>query len=401
MTTFKAIEITKDVYWVGATDWTIRNFHGYATHRGTTYNAYLIVDEKVTLIDTVKYDFREEMFARIASVIDPRQIDYLISNHSELDHSGAIPYVKHLAQPEKIIASKMGALTLKEHNLVGDDVQVVKDGETINLGKKTLKFFDTKMLHWPDSMFSYLTDERILFSQDAFGMHLATAERFDDELPFELLRRETAKYYANILLPYSPMVKKLLSKLSAENVKPAMIAPDHGPVWRQDPSKPIELYQHWADQKPVNKAVVVYDTMWNSTGKMAQAIVDGLYEAGTEVVPMHMSSSHRSDAATEILEAGALIVGSPTLNNNLFPTIADTLVYLKGLRRTGLIGAVFGSYGWGGEAFKQLEEYLTDMKVEIVSAPLKAKYSPNDENLQNCFVLGQNVGAELAKRANQ
>lgn len=400
MNTFQAIKITEEVYWVGAIDWSIRDFHGYSTHRGTTYNAFLVLADKITLIDTVKSEFRDEMMTRIASVIDPQQIDLVVSNHSELDHSGCLPYVVHLVQPEKIFASNMGEKTLNEHLSLKHEITVVKNGESVSLGNKTLTFYETRMLHWPDSMFSYLVEDKILFSQDAFGMHLATAERFDDELDFTILKREAAKYFANILLPYTLVVYKLLKKLEEENVSPSMILPDHGPIWRSDVTTILDLYHEWAQQKSSDKAVVVYDTMWNSTAKMAAAIADGLLAGGAKAELFPMSASQRADIATEVMTAGALIVGSPTLNNNMYPTIADILIYLRGLRRTGMIGAAFGSYGWGGEALKQIEEALAEMKVEIVSESVKAKYVPTADNLQNCFDLGLYIAKELRTRTN-
>jgi flavorubredoxin len=301
-------------------------------------------------------------------------------------------------QPEKIFASNMGEKTLREHLAIKQDLTIVKDGESLSLGSKTLTFYETRMLHWPDSMFSYLEEDKILFSQDAFGMHLATAERFDDELRFVVLKREAAKYFANILLPYTPMVVKLLKKLEDNGVSPSMILPDHGPVWRSGVAEVLDLYAEWAQQKASDKAVVVYDTMWKSTEKMASAIVDGLLAGGARAELFPMSASHRADVATEILNAGAFIVGSPTLNNNMYPTIADILVYIKGLRRTGLIGAAFGSYGWGGEAVKQIEEALTAMKVEIIADGIKAKYVPDTDDLQKCFDMGLQIAEELKKK---
>ncbi len=398
MDSFKAVKIKDDVYWVGAIDWDIRDFHGYATQGGTTYNAFLVIADKVTLIDTVKEPFFDEMMARISSVVDPPRIDAIISNHAELDHSGCLPELIHLLNPEKIIASNMGSKVLKEHRLTTREIQVVKDKEELDLGGKKFTFFETKMLHWPDSMFSYIPEDEILFSQDVFGMHWATAERFDDELEGSRLEEEAAKYYANILTPYSPLVIKLLNKMQESSITPKIIAPDHGPVWRENRNKILNLYTQWAQLKSSNKAVVVYDTMWQSTAKMAAAICDGLVDGGTKVKMMPMGKSHRSDVATELLDAGALIVGSPTLNKNLFPTIADILVYLKGLRRTGLIGAAFGSYGWGSEATKQIEDALSEMKVELVAESIKAKYVPGDEELQLCFNTGRKIADELKKR---
>ena len=398
MTPFKAQKITDDVYWVGAIDWTLRDFHGYATHRGTTYNAFLILADKITLIDTVKAPFKYEMLSRISSVINPEKIEYIVSNHSELDHSGCLPDVIRLVQPEKVFASTMGQKALLEHLTLEQEITAVKDGENLSLGNKTLTFLETRMLHWPDSMVTYLNEDRILFSQDAFGMHLATSERFDDELEFGPLKREAGKYFANILMPYAALIPKIAAKLENLDLASGIIAPDHGPVWRKDSAEILKLYSQWAQLKPTRKAVIVFDTMWQSTAKMAAAIADGLISKGVKAELMHLGSSHRSDVATELLESGALIVGSPTINNNLFPTVADMFAYVKGLKRRGLIGAAFGSYGWGGEAVKQIEEALEEMKVERVAESVKVRYVPDNEALQNCVNLGIQVAEELLKR---
>lgn len=397
---FKPVQITDKVYWVGAIDWTIRDFHGYTTKRGSTYNAYLILAEEVTLIDTVKAPFKDEMMSRIAELIDPKEIDYIISNHSEMDHSGCLAQVIKEVNPQKVFASAMGAKALHEHFLIEDEIIPVKDGEKLSLGNMTLSFMETRMLHWPDSMFSYLHEDRLLFSQDAFGMHLATHERFADEIGKDILEYEAATYYGNILLPYSPLVIKLLDKVAASGLDIRIVAPDHGPVWRKDLQWILGLYGTWALQKPTDKAVVVYQTMWHSTEHMARAMEEGLRSGGARVKVMSMGSSHRSDVAYEVLDAGALIAGSPTLNNNLLPAMADVLTYLKGLRPVNLLGGAFGSYGWSGESPRQIHDFLIDMKVEMAAEPVRAKYVPDKEALLQCFDIGRGI-AERLKEALQ
>ena len=393
---FEAVEVTERVHWVGAIDWNVRDFHGYATSRGTTYNAYLVLADKVTLVDTVKAPFREELLDRVSSVIDPEKIDYIISNHSEMDHSGCLRDVIERVKPEKVFASQMGVKALADHFHEDIDVTEVKDGDEIDLGDMKITTLETRMLHWPDSMVSYLHEEKLLFSQDGFGMHLASSERFDDELPQPLLEHEAKKYYANILLPFSRQVLEVLDRLAESKLELDLIAPDHGPIWRRSRDRILELYRLWAEQKRCSKAVVVYDTMWGSTEKMAKAIADGLTAGGSSVKVKKLRASHRSDIATEILDAGALIVGSPTINNNIFPTIADILVYLKGLKPVGLVGAAFGSYGWSGESIKQLGQLLEEMKVEIAAEPVRVKYVPDGEALAACRELGK----AIAKRLN-
>lgn len=397
---FSAVKISDHVYWVGAIDWTIRDFHGYTTPHGSTYNAYLIMADKITLIDTVKAPFKDEMLARIKSVVDPAQIKYIISNHSEMDHSGCLPEVIDIIGPEKVFASAVGVKTLKELFHDQHEIIPVKDGENLSLGNMELTFMETRMIHWPDSMFTYLAKDELLFSQDAFGMHLATLERFADEIPAATLEYEAATYYANIVLPYSPIVLKALEKVTAAGWKINIIAPDHGPVWRKDLGKIIDLYRKWAGQKPTAKAVVVYATMWHSTEKMAVAIAEALAGAGIKVKLVSMNETHRSEVVYEVLNAGALIVGSSTLNNNILPQMADVMTYLKGLKPANLIGAAFGSFGWSGESVRDLEGMLKEMKVEIAAPAVSCKHVPDDAVLAKCHELGKTIAAELLKKVS-
>lgn len=395
---YSAIKISDHVYWVGAIDWTIRDFHGYRTPRGSTYNAYLVMADKITLIDAVKGPFREEMMARIRSVVDPAKIKYIVSNHSEMDHSGCLLEVIDLIAPEKVFASAMGVKTLQDIFHASYEIIPVKDEEILSLGNMDLKFMETRMIHWPDSMFTYLAADGLLFSQDAFGMHLATLERFADELPPATLEYEAATYYANIVLPYSPVVLKALNKVLSTGWKIKIFAPDHGPVWRRDLNVIINLYTKWASQKPTAKAVVVYATMWHSTEKMARAISEALAQEGIQVKLLSMNEVHRSEVLYEVLEAGALIAGSPTLNNNILPQMADVMTYLKGLRPANLIGAAFGSYGWSGEAVQDMEMMLKEMKVEIAAESVMVKHVPDSANLGKCHDLGRKIASELLKR---
>jgi len=394
---FEAVKITDRIYWVGAIDWAIRDFHGYATSRGTTYNAFLVLADKVTLIDTVKRPFLDEMFGRIRSVIEPGKIDVIVSNHSEMDHSGCLPEAIRAIGPQRVYASANGVKALREHFGL-DGIDGVTTGETISLGNMTLTAIETKMLHWPDSMMTWLAEERVLFSQDGFGMHWASSERFDDELEDSALEWEAAKYYANILMPFAGRVLKALAGLGEMNLPIKMILPDHGPIWRAGFGRIIELYGKWARREHGPKAVVTCDTMWESTGLMARAICDGISAAGAQAVFLPLRACHRSDLASEILDAGALVVGSPTINGQMFPTVADLLCYLEGLKPTDLIGAAFGSYGWSGEATKRITESLERMKVDVVAEPLRAKYVPDENALAACRDLGRRVAEELISR---
>lgn len=393
---YRAVPITEKVYWVGAIDWTLRDFHGYTTRRGTTYNAYLILADKVTLVDTVKKPFKDELLARVASIVDPRQIEVIVSNHSEMDHSGCLEEVIREIQPREVYASPMGVKTLAEHFPTLTGISHVSDGQSISLGNMTLTVLETRMLHWPDSMFSYLREEQVLFSQDAFGMHLATQERFDDEIDPAMLDYEAATYFANILLPYAGLVTNLLERVARSGLTYRIIAPDHGPMWRRDKERIVELYGRWARQIPKRKAVVLYGTMWHSTEAMARCIGEGLSSEGIKVQVMSTDTSHRSDVVYEVLDAGALVVGTSTLNNNMLPAVADVLTYLKGLKPINLIGAAFGSYGWSGEGALQVAEILKGMKVELTEEPLRVKYVPTPADLVAC----RELGVKLAQRLN-
>ena len=391
---FDAIRVSEHVYWVGAIDWEIREFHGYSTSRGTSYNAFLIVADEVTLVDTVKAPFFDEMFARIATVTDPSNIKVVISNHSEMDHSGCLPRVIHRLQPERVLASPMGVKALKAHFGL-ENITAVADGQTATVGGAELAFFETRMLHWPDSMFTYYGEDQVLFSSDAFGLHLASSERFVDELPWDIVAWETAKYYANILMPFAKLVLKLKNRMEELALPVQVLAPDHGPLWRQDLDKIVRLYGQWAEREPTRKAIVVYGTMWGSTATMARAVCEGLAAGGASPKLMPIAGTHRSDVVTELLDAGGLIIGCPTLNQNMLPMLADVLTYLKGLAPKHLVGAAFGSYGWSSKAVKLLNAALREMDVEVVDDGVDAVYVPGCEELERCRSLGRKVAERL------
>jgi flavorubredoxin len=391
----KPVEIVKDIYWVGAVDWNIRDMHGYLTPNGTTYNAFLVMDEKVALIDTTKKGFVDELIDSVSQIIDPRKIDYVISNHTEMDHSGGLPRVMHrIGEDKPLFCSKMGLKNLPRHFRQKWNYQPVEDGGELGLGKRNLAFLETRMLHWPDSMFTYVKEDRLLFSSDAFGQHYAGLERFDDEVG-DAIMPHAAKYFANILLLYAPLVLKLVEKVQKLGLALDIICPDHGIMWRQDPGKIINAYVEWSTQKPKRKAVVAYDSMWHSTEKMAEAIVAGLGEEGVDARPMNLRACHRSDVMAEVLDAGAVIVGSPTLNNGLFPTVSDLLTYMKGLKPKNKIGAAFGSYGWSGEAVKLINKELEAMKFEVIDPGLRIQYVPDDQGIEASYELGRKIAEAL------
>jgi len=389
------IEIADGIYDVGVKDWNIRDFHGYSTHQGTTYNAFLVIDEKIALIDTVKKEFADEMLDNIARVVDPAKIDLVISNHTEMDHSGALPQImQRVGEDKPLYCSKMGAKNLKQHFFPAWNYHPVGSGDELSLGRRTLSFLETRMLHWPDSMFTYLKEDKILFSSDAFGQHYAGPEKFDDEIGDRIMPH-AQKYYANILLLYAAKTLKLIETVSAMKLEFNMICPDHGVLWRKDISKIIDAYVRWSKQIPENKAIVVYDTMWHSTQKMAEAIVAGLAESGVYAVPMDLRSTHRSDVMTEVIDARAVIVGSPTLNNQVYPTVSDFLTYMKGLKPQNKVGAAFGSYGWSGEAVRQVTEELQAMKFEMVEPGMKVQYVPDKDAISACEDFGRKIAEAM------
>ena len=389
----------ENIYWVGAVDWDIRDFHGYSTNRGTTYNAFLILDEKITLIDTVKNPFKADLFNRIKELIDPRDIDYIVVNHVELDHSGALPEAIEMIQPEKVICSKMGHKALLQHFHREDwPYEIVASGEEISLGKRTLSFLETCMLHWPDSMFTYVKEEKLLFSSDAFGQHLGSSERFDDEVDQAVLLEELTKYYANILTLYSPKVRKLIETVTEMGLEIDMIAPDHGVIWRSKPMFALECYDKWSHNRGDGNALVIYETMWRSTEMMAREVAAGLQDEGVSVKLLNVRCNHRSDIMREVLNASAIVLGSSTLNNGLLPRMAGFLMYLRGLRPTNKIGAAFGSFGWSGEAVKLLNTAMEEMNFDIVDEGLRIKYVPEEASLAKCVELGAKVGRALKKR---
>ena len=382
-------EIKKDIYWVGAVDWTVRDFHGYSTYEGTTYNAFLMLGEKNVLFDTVKKNLCSDLVHRIRTVIDPEKIDYIVVNHVEMDHSGSLPQIVDLVKPEKIICSKMGHKNLLDHFHKPDwPYHVVKNGEEIQVGDRTIKFIETRMLHWPDSMFSYIPEEKLLISSDAFGQHLGTSERFDDEVNWEELIYQARKYYANILTLYSPLIRKVLKQVEESGLEIDMIAPDHGVIWRSHPDKILEAYKNWSHHKGERKVLVIYDTMWHSTEKMAKAVADGVESEGVSVQILDLAVNHRSDVMTEVLDAKGVILGCPTLNNGLLPRMAGFLMYMRGLRPTNKFGAAFGSFGWSGEAVGLMNKAMEEMKFDLIHEGLKVKYVPTHDSLKDCRELG-------------
>lgn len=384
-------EIMKDIYWVGAVDWNVRHFHGhtYSTHRGTTYNAYLIVDKKIALVDTVYGPFADEMINHIKEIVDPTKIDYLISNHVETDHSGSLPAIKALLPQTPIYCTQKGKEGLSRYYSPDWDYRVVKTGDDLSLGKYTLSFLEAPMLHWPDSMFTYIKEEALLLPNDAFGQHIASSERYTDEIDQAVLMDESAKYYANILLPLSPLVVRKIEEVQKANIPIKMIAPSHGLIWRKDPTQIIKAYLKWAKHQTAKRVVIVYDTMWQSTDKMAHALLEGVMREGIEAKLFKISESDRSDVIKEILDARGVLIGSSTINNDSLPTMAGFLEDLKGLKPRKRLAAAFGSYGWGGGAVKHIEEVIKQAGMKLYEKNISSRFAPGQDEIANCIAFGQ------------
>lgn len=391
------VKVLGNIYWVGAVDWNIRNFHGftYSTHRGTTYNAYLIVDDKIALVDSVYGPFAGEMMERIREIVEPGKIDYVIANHVETDHSGAIGEVLKLAPKAKVVGTARCKAGLLKHYFGNWDFQVVKTGDELNLGERRLKFIEAPMLHWPDSMFTYIEKDALLLPNDAFGQHLASSKRFDDEVDESIIMEEAAKYYANILWPLSSLVIRKIEEVQKLNLKINMIAPSHGIIWRSNPMKIVEAYLRWAKGEAGKKVLVVYDSMWGSTEKMAKAMVEGIRSEDVEAMMFKLPVSDRGDVIKELLEARGLLMGSSTINNSILPTVAPFLEDLKGLKPRGKVGAAFGSYGWSGGAVKTIEETLKQAGMEVASPGLAVNWAPNKEETQRCFEFGKEFARKI------
>jgi anaerobic nitric oxide reductase flavorubredoxin len=392
-------ELKKNVYWVGAVDWGLRHFHGHelSTHRGSSYNSYLILDEKTVLVDTVWGPFQDELIANIREIIDPAKIDIVVANHSETDHSGSLPAVLRQAPNATVVVSKRGLESVPGHYHQQWNFKAVGTGDRINIGKNELAFIEATMLHWPDSMFTYLTGENILMSNDAFGQHYATAFHFNDQVDQEELYEEALKYYVNILTPFSPLVIKKIEEVKALNLPVDIIAPSHGVIWRKDPMQIVGKYYEWAQQKPEPKAVILYDTMWNGTRAMAEAIGDGLTDVGVDHKLLHAAVTDRNDMLVEVYKAKTVIVGSPTVNNGPLAGIMPILHEMKGLKFKNKIGAAFGTYGWSGESVKILEQLLTDAKIPLVREGIKYKWQPTAEELAACRAFGRELGEATKK----
>jgi flavorubredoxin len=391
--------LREGIDWVGYVDWTVKDFHGYRTERGSTYNAYLIRDDRTALIDTVKAPCVDALLRNVSALTDLSKVDYLVCNHAEPDHSGGIPRVLAACPNAELVCDAKCRDALGRHYDTSDwKIRVVADGDTLPLGKRTLTFVETPMVHWPESMFTYVPEEKLLFSMDAFGQHYASAHRFDDEEPLEAVLAEAKTYYANIVMLYGKPIAKVLDR--AKDLDIAVIAPSHGVIWRRNLDAILAAYADWVLCKPKAKVLVFYDTMWGSTENMAKAIVQGAMEqGGVDARLYNVRATHITVLATEILDAATIAVGSPTLNTTLMPQVAAALTYLKGLRPAGKAGFAFGSYGWAQGGARDVNALLEAMRVTILRDPLQAQYVPGEETLASCREAGRMLADKAAQMA--
>jgi len=381
------------IEWVGYVDWTVRDFHGYRTGRGSSYNSYLIRDKKNVLIDAVKAPYAEYLREAILKRIPDGKLDYVVCNHAEPDHSGGLSLILNAFPSAKVICNAKCRDALSAHyDISGWKFRVVNSGDSLSIGKRSLTFIDTPMVHWPESMFTYVPEEKLLFSMDAFGQHYASHARFDDETDLNIVMAEAKTYFANIVMLYGRQISKVLEQASKLDIQ--MIAPSHGVIWRKNLASIISAYRDWVVCKSVPKVLVMYDTMWKSTEKMAGAIAEGVMQSNVEVKVHNVRVTDITELATESLDAAVIVCGSPTLNTTLMPQMAAVLTYLKGLKPAGKAGFAFGSYGWGQNGPADVEKYLGEMKVNILRSPLVCRFSPSKEVLEECVEAGRVAAKE-------
>ena len=388
--------LRENINWVGYVDWTVRDFHSYVTTRGATYNAYLVRDEKTALVDTVKAPYAADLLKNVAALTDLTAVDYIVANHAEPDHAGALSRVVAACPGATVVCDQKCRDILASYNDVSDwRFQIVKTGDALSLGKRTLTFIETPMVHWPDSMFTYVPEDRLLFSMDAFGQHYASSNHFDDEVDLSEVMEEAKKYYANIVMLYGRQISKTLDAAAALDIE--MIAPSHGVIWRSHICEIISAYKDWVVCKPKPKVLVIYDSMWQSTRKMAEAILEGASMEGVEAKLIFVRASGLTEIATEALDAAAIAFGSATLNMGMMPMMGAVLTYLKGLRPVDKAGFAFGSYGWSKGAPEAIDEYLKAMNFDVLREPLKSKWRPNEEILDEC----RSAGSMMAEKARE
>ncbi len=394
------VELKGGIYWVGAIDWAVRDFHGYITPRGTTYNNYLILDDEVTLIDTVKEDFAEITLKNIRALVEPSRIRHIVINHIENDHASGLDRIKTFCPDADIYITERGKKGLERFfDISGWDIKTVKTGDTLKIGKRTLLFIETPMLHWPDSMMTYIKEDRVLISQDAFGQHIASSARFDDEYitceSMSELEDAVIDYYANILMPFGQLIKAKIEEIKRLNLEIDMIAPDHGVIWRHNPGKVLQMYLDMASGRANLSVAIIYDTMWHSTEQMTLPIMQGIRDEGVDCKVIKLRATPMSVAIKEFWKARGALIGTPTLNNIMYPSIAEFLTHLRGLRPKNRIAGAFGSYGWGGGAVKEVYEELKRMGLELYEPGIQIMYRPSLEDEKRLYEFGKDFARKV------
>lgn len=389
-------QVKNNVYWVGKVDWELKKFHGdeYSTHKGSTYNSYLIQEEKTVLVDTVWLPFAKEFVENLSKEIDLKKIDYIIANHGEVDHSGALPELMKLIPDTPIYCTENAVKSLKGQYHQDWNFKVVKTGDKLDLGNgKELIFVEMRMLHWPDSMAAYMTGDNILFSNDAFGQHYATEMLYNDLVDQGELMTESIKYFANILNPFNPILQKKLQEVLSLNLQIDMIATSHGVIWRENPLQIVEKYVQWSADYQENQITVIYDTMWNGTRELAERIALGiqLQDPAVTVKIFNLSKSDFNDVATEVFRSKAIAVGSPTVGNGLLHSVAGFLHYLKSLKFKKKKAAAFGCYGWSGESVKIINEMLADAGFEVIGEGMRQLWNPDEAAKKAAVELGRTI----------
>lgn len=393
-------KMTDKVTWVGKIDWELRSFHGeeYSTHRGSSYNSYLIKDKKNVLIDTAWAPFAEEYVAKLKEEIDLKDIDYIIAQHNEIDHSGALPLIMKEIPDVPVYCTANGEKIIKAHFHEADwNFKIVKTGDTLDIGESTLTFVEARMLHWPDSMMTYMSGDNILFSNDAFGQHYASDLMYNDTVDQCELFQEAIKYYANILTPFSPLVTNKIKEILAFELPLNMIAPSHGVIWRDDPAQIVERYLEWADSYQENQIILIYDTMWNATRRMAEAIAEGIKEVDDKVTVklFNAAKTDKNEIITELFKSKAFMFGSSTVNKGIMHATGGILEMIRGIGFKNKKTAAFGSYGWSGESVKLLEEKLRATKLEVIEGGPKELWNPDKEAIENCKEFGRQFVEKL------
>ena len=375
-----------NVSWIGYIDWELQHFHGddYSIINGSSQNAYLIEEEKTVLMDTVWTPHRFDFVENLKKEIDLKKIDFIVANHGECDHSGSLTTILEEIPNVPIYCTENAVKSIEgQYGKRGWNFHVVKTGDSLEIGNgKKLIFLEMRMLHWPDSMATFLTGVNILFSMDAFGQHYAVEELFNDKANQCVLMKEAMKYYANIIAPFAPILRKKLEEITSLNLPIEMIAPSHGAIWRENPMQIVEKYAEWAQDYQEDQVTIAFDTMWEGTTKIAYSITEEIHRQSPDTVVkvFNISKSDKNEVMTEVFKSKALAVGSPTVANSILSPVAGWLEFLKQLKFKKKKAAAFGCYGWSGESVKVLQESLKAAGFNVIPENIRAEWVAKKED---------------------